>query len=104
MIGLPLEPSPLVTAIWLDVPVIVSGVSAAPLTANKPVPTVFASVRGKPLKESVGLPLMPLPLVRDRPEPLTANDRAVMVLAAVLTIMPVPALSNEAAVPLNEIV
>jgi hypothetical protein len=68
------------------------------------VPTVLAKASAKPVKDSVGSPLTPLPLARDSPEPLTANDRAVIVFAAVLTTIPVPALSNEPLVPFKLIV
>ena len=75
-----------------------------PCTATIPVPPMLANAAAKPLKDTVGLPETPLPFVIDKPEPVTAIERAVTAFEAVLTMTPVPAASRLPEAPFNVMV
>lgn len=85
-VGLPLMPLPLVTAIWLDVPVMVAEVMPPAVeSTTKPLKLAFAKFKTCPVNEMVGSPETPLPLEMDRPLPETAIERGVRAVADVFT-------------------
>ena len=100
IVGAPLIPLPLVTAIWLDVPAIVTALTApADEIVIKPFALRFAKFRTCPSKAMVGLPEMPLPFVIAKPEPETAIERLVRAVEDVLTWNPVPELTKDKRAP-----
>jgi hypothetical protein len=84
IVGLPLDPLPLVTDMPVP-PVIVTDVAVEPpATANNPVPDTLLMVDKNPLREIVGLPVVPSELLTDKPDP-TAICTADIVFAPVFT-------------------
>jgi hypothetical protein len=53
--------------------------------ASKPVPVVLASVKGKPVRDTVGFPATPDPLATESPEEPDTIETPVKVLELVLT-------------------
>lgn len=99
-VGLPPEPLPLATAIWPDVPVIVTGVARPLPTATRPVPDSDAMLEISPVRLTVGLPVVPSALVTPRLAP-TAICTPVSVVEFVLTWMPVGDEINDAGAPVT---
>ena len=87
--GLP-TPFVLVMEIWSAVPTKVVEVTVPEVDSTiKPLKLAFARFSACPVKDTVGSPEMPSPLVIARPAPETAKERPVMVVADVLTCIPV---------------
>jgi hypothetical protein len=70
-----------------------------PVKATIPAPLALAKDKGKPDKDTVGLPDWPSPFDIAIPEPLTAMFLGVTVPKAVFTAKPLPAVFKEAAAP-----
>ena len=99
-VGFPLMPLPLVTAIWLAVPVMVAEVIAPPVeSTTRPLKLAFAKLEIWPVNEMVGSPETPLPLEIDRPVPETAIERGVMAVEDVFTWNPVPEFTSDNKAP-----
>ena len=90
IVGSPVEPSPLATAMLPDVPAIDFGLITPPLTPIKPVDPDMDWKLAKNVPSSIrGSPLTPFALVMSKPVP-TSIARGVSVFASVLTIKPLP--------------
>lgn len=99
-VGLAPSPVPLVTSISSAVPVSVTTPMLLPLVRDKsPTPEDCARFSTKPESEMVGLPATPSPSATLKPVVPAAIERAVSVVALVLTCIPVPAATRLAAAP-----
>jgi hypothetical protein len=86
IVGLPPTPVPFATSIWFEVPVIVDDVMFPEVdSVTKPLKLALARASTWPVKDSVGLPDTPLPLLTDNPVVPLTIERLVNVVASVLT-------------------
>ena len=101
-VGLPPTPVPLVTPIWLAVPVMVDeDIVPLVLKVTRPLKLALAKLKTCPLRAKVGLPPVPSALETAKPVPETAIERETTVEAESFTIMPPAALSRLKAAPVR---
>ena len=86
MVGLPVVPSALNTAVWsATFKIDVADSAPAVVIVIRPLALKLAKFKTWPAKVIVGSPAMPLPSAIDRPAPETAIERPVMAVPDVFT-------------------